>query len=349
MNNHLSEALNTVSARDLLREGRHHDIGGRLAEAMDCYAAAIELTRDGSDPRLQAEGLRRLGVLHHLRSEPEIARDLCQRSWDLALKGGADDLAADACNALAGFALERGDLEEAVEKCRYALRLAGETPTLVAKIEQNLGIIANIRGQWTEALKHYRCSLAAYEAIQDERGCAIAHHNLGLIHADRKQWMEADRHYRTSKAFAEAAGDHHLKGLVALNRAEVRLAVDDIAGARAESEQALRAFQKIDARRDISGAHRMLGMVFKRLGRPAMAESHLRSALEIAANASCPLSEADAAKELAGLYRIQGRHEDAIARLKQARKLYEKLQAASDLSEIDEQIADINHCRRAHA
>jgi eukaryotic-like serine/threonine-protein kinase len=335
-------------AEELLREGCYHDLGGRAVEAMDCYAAAIELSASAGDRRVRVEALRRLGVLHHLRTEPEIARDLCQRSWDLALEIGAHDLAADACNALAGFAMERGDLDEALDKYAYALRLAGDNKTLVAKMEQNLGIIANIRGDWSKALQHYHWSLAAYQASADERGCAIAHHNLGMVHADRKQWMEADRHYRTSEALAESAGDRHLRGLVALNRAEVRLAIDDLMGARAEAEQALRVFRELDASRDRSGAHRLLGMVFRRLGRPALAESHLRSALELAVAASCPLSQADASKELAQLYRSQGRHGDALTQLKRARALYEKLQAVSDLSEVDEHIAETHSYRGAH-
>ena len=341
--------LKLLSAQEFLQEGCCHDLAGRPIEAMDSYAAAIELSATGADSRVKAEALRRLGILHHVRAEPEVARDLCQRSWDLAVKTGAHDLAADACNALAGFALERGDLDEAEQKYRYALQLAAGNVRLVGKVKQNLGIIANIQGKWPEALQHYGRSLTAYEANGDQRGCAIANHNLGLIHADQKRWMEADRHYRNSQALAERAGDHHLRGLVALNRAEVRLAIDDLAGARTEAEQALGIFRDIDARRDRSGAHRLLGMVFTRLGRPALAESHLRSALELAAGASCPLSEADAAKELGGLYRSQGRQGEALLQLERARALYEKLQAESDLNEIDEQIAETHHQRGAHA
>lgn len=325
-------------AEKFLREGRHHDLGCRLAEAMECYAAAIDLTAGGADPRVRAEALRRLGVLHHLRAEPEIARDLCERSCDVATQAGAEDLAADACNALAGFALECGDLAEAQERYRHALRLAGGNTTLIGKIEQNLGIVANIRGDWPEALEHYHRSLAAYEASSDQRGCAIAHHNLGMIHADRKQWGEADRHYQTSQLLAESAGDRHLGGIAAMNRAEVRLAKGDHEAACAEAEQALQVFNEIEARRDKAGAHRLLGMVFGQRGQIALAESHLRSALEMAVSANCPLTEADAAKELAILYKAQSRYGDALSLLTRARALYDKLEARPDLAEVEEQI-----------
>lgn len=326
------------SAEQLLQEGRHHDLACRPAEAMACYAAAIDLTVTGEQPRVRAEALRRLAVLHHLRAEPQVARELCRRSCDVAIQAGADDLAADACNALAGFALERGDLTEAQERYSTALHLAGENITLIGKIEQNLGIVANIRGQWSEALDHYTRSLAAYEVSSDERGCAFAHHNLGMIHADQKQWAEADRHYRTSQALAEAAGDRHLGGIATMNRAEVRLAQGDDEGAREGAEQALRIFTEVGARRHKAGAHRLLGMVFAQRQEPALAESHLRSALEIAASACAPLIEADAAKELAALYQRQGRRDDAVGLLTLARELYGQLRAQVDVGEVDQRI-----------
>lgn len=338
MKTQLGSVAGPDQAEQLLDEGRLHDLGCRSAEAMECYAAVIELSPDA---RLRAEALRRLGVLHHLRTEPVVARELCEQSCDVAIEAGASDLAADALNALGGFALERGDLTEASENYHRALEVAGPSLGLVAKVEQNLGIIANIQGQWARALAHYSRSLAAYEEGADNRGCAYAHHNLGMIHADQKQWSDADRHYQTSQALAAAAGDRHLGGIALMNRAEVRLAQGDLEGARAGAEQALAIFNQVDARRHRAGAHRLLGMVFRQRGQLALAESHLRSALEIAAAAASPLIEADAAKELAALYQSERRRGDALTCLMLARELYGQLKAAADLVDVDERIGSL--------
>jgi Tetratricopeptide repeat len=338
MSDSMPSALLTRSAGQLMDDGREHDLAGRSSEAMECFAAIIDLTENGGDQRARAEALRRLGVLHHLRAEPEIAADLCRRSRELAVAIGADDLAADAGNALAGFALERGDLAAAWGLLTDALPLADSNPSLLGKMEQNLGIIASIRGDWSAALHHYYCSRQAYASASDQRGCAIAHHNLGMIHAKRKEWVEADRHYRRCYGLAEAIGDRHLGGLAAMNRAEVRLAIDDYDGAREGAERALRIFNEIEARRDKAGAHRLMGMVFRHRRQMALAESHLRSALEIAARADCPLTEADAAKELARLYLSQGRREAALDLLERTRRLYQRLEAVADLAEVVAQI-----------
>jgi tetratricopeptide (TPR) repeat protein len=322
----------------LLQEGRRHEIAGDTGEAMSCYAAAIDVTADGSELRIRTEALRKLAVLHHMRAEPEVARDLCRQSLELAARADLPDLAADASNALAGFALERGDLVEAKERYTAALHLAGENIALIGKIEQNLGIVANIMGEWAQALAHYSRSLEAYEVLSDERGCAFAHHNLGMIHADTKQWVDAERHYQISQALAEAAGDRHLWGIATMNRAEVRLAREDIEGAREGAEQALRIFTEVEARRHMAGAHRLLGMVYARKETRALAESHLRSALEIAAGACAPLIQADSAKELATLYEQQGRRPEAVELLSLARELYRNLKAQVDASEVEQRI-----------
>jgi tetratricopeptide (TPR) repeat protein len=341
MGKYLGHTLGYAGVEDLLREGRGHDLGCRPVEAMECYAAVIDLTAGGEEPRVRAEALRRLAVLHHLRAEPVIARELCRRSRDVAVEAKADDLAADASNALAGFALERGDLVEAERQYRDALQLAGGNPFLVGKIEQNLGIVANIRGEWPLALEHYRRSLTAYETASDERGCALAHHNLGMIHADQKQWVEADRHYQISRALAEAAGDRHLGGIATMNLAEVWLAQGQLDEAQAGVENALEIFTEVEARRHKAGAHRLLGMIYRERSQIALAESHLRSALEMAANSCAPLIQADAAKELAALYQAGGRAIEALDLLLLAHELYVQLRAQADLADLEDRIESL--------
>ena len=335
MGKQLGHTLGYADVEELLREGRGHDLGCRPVDAMECYGAVIDLTAGGEQPRVRAEALRRLAVLHHVRAEPEIARDLCHRSREVAVRAKADDLAADASNALAGFALERGDLVEAERQYRDALRLASGNPSVIGKIEQNLGIVANIRGNWTLALEHYHRSLAAHETASDERGCALVHHNLGMIHADQKQWGAANRHYRISQVLAHAAGDRHLGGIATMNLAEVQLAKGEFEKARAGAEEALEIFTEADARRHKAGAHRLLGMIFRERGQTALAESHLRSALEIAANSCAPLIQADAAKELATLYQDEGRTGEALDLLLLAQELYSELRAQADLADVE--------------
>ncbi len=322
-----------ADADQRVSDGRQHELAGKVTEAMECYATAIELAGGDQAARTRSDALRRLGVLHHLRGEPQVARDLCEQSYEVALQAEANDLAVEALNALAGFDFEHGLMPQALRRYSHALELAAKNPALIAKIQHNLGILASVRGDWGAAADHYARSLATCEQAQDQRGCAFAYHNLGRLHADQKQWTEADRCFRASQRLAEALGDRHLSSLASLNQADVYLALEQYEPARRCAEAALGAFSQLDGRRDRAGAHRILGVIFRETNRPTLAESHLRSSLEMARAADCPLLVADALRELAKLYGKSGRKGDALARLGEARELYSRLDARQDLVE----------------
>ena len=72
---------------------------------------------------MEAEALRRLAVLHHHRNERDIARELSNRSYAIALEIGDQVLAGEALNVLAGFAFESGAMEEARARYQEALEL----------------------------------------------------------------------------------------------------------------------------------------------------------------------------------------------------------------------------------
>jgi tetratricopeptide (TPR) repeat protein len=206
----------TLRAAELLREARQHERAGRLPEAMDCCVAAIAEAAWSGAWAAQAVGLRRLSVLHHQRGEPDAARETCRTGYEVALAAGDSVLAAEALNTLAGFELECGNLVTARTTYVQALALGGESEELRARIEQNLGTLANVQGDLVGALEHYQRSLDTYQGMSSDHECALAYHDLGMASADRGEWDEADRLFRQSRAIAEAEGDVHLQGLCTL-------------------------------------------------------------------------------------------------------------------------------------
>jgi tetratricopeptide (TPR) repeat protein len=324
---------------ELLASGLDHDQRGNLAAATDCYAAAI----DGAtqDPAILSEALRRLAVLHNRRAETGAACDLGRRAMTVATDAGLPVLAAEALNALGGFAFESGDLASAREHYESALELGAGDAALVLKVEQNIGLLHGVRGEWPEAAALYRRSASAAERCNDTRSAAYAYHNLGLLAADERHWEEAFRQFRRALGIALREGDTFLEALCLLNQADVHLALDRYDEAREDAERALRIFDRLESRRDKSAANRVLGMVFRETRRPALAESRLRSAVEIAVSTNCPLSEAEAHRELAELYRRQGRGTDALAELDVAADLFSRLGARVDVADVERRIARV--------
>ena len=309
-----------------------------MAEAMQCYMAAIDAAEHVADREILAESLRRLGIVHHQRNEQTLARELCDRSQKIAIEGGDAVLAAEALNALAGFDFESGSIEPAREKFHRALALGDGNAGLRGRIEQNLGILANVQGGLTEATAHYQQSLLAFESAGDERGCAIAYHNLGMVSADRDLWDDADRYFRLSFEIAERIGDIHLQGLGLLNHSEVHIARQRYDQARQDAETALGIFDQLGAKLDKADAYKVIGRVYRETGRHALAESRLRSAIELAVSTGSILSEAEADRELALLYQAMGRNQEALRLLNAAHRLFGRLDARVDLVDVSTKV-----------
>lgn len=328
-------------AADLLHEARGRERAACIPEAVAAYEAAIAAAAAAEQQAVLAEALRRLAVVRHHQGDSALARELCRRSHTVARDAGNSLLAAEALNTLGGIDLETDAVAAARQNFLRALELGGQSRELRARVEQNLGILANIQGDFDEAVARYRRSLEAYRASNDEHGCAIAYHNLGMASVDRQQLDEAERYFRESHAIAERAGDGYLAGLCLVNHAKVHVARGRYEDARDNAEAALAIFERVGVGSAKADAYRVIGMVYRDTGRIALAEARLRAAIELAVGAGAILNEAEASQELAILYQGMGRNQEALALLNAAHALFGRLDARVDLVHVDGKVAEL--------
>jgi putative nucleotidyltransferase with HDIG domain len=328
-------------AADLLIEARALERAVCMAGAAASYQAAIAAADATGERAVLSEALRRFAIIRHHRGESADARELCRRSHAVARDAGMNLLAAEALNTLGGIGLETDGVAEAREHFLSALELGGESRKLRARVEQNLGIIANIQGDFEEALTRYGRSLEAYRASDDEHGCAIAYHNLGMTSYDRHEFDAAERYFRQSYEIAQRAGDAYLEGLCLVNHAKVHVARERYEDARVNAETALAVFDRVGVESAKADAYRVLGMVYRETGRHALAESRLRAAIDLAVTAGSALNEAEASRELALLYQAMGRNQEALKFLNSARRLFGRLDARVDLVYVEGKEAEL--------
>ena len=328
-------------AADLLHEARSRERAACIPEAVHYYEAAISAAERAGEKPILAEALRRLAVVLHHRNESARARDLCNRSYKVACALSNDVLAAEALNTMGGLALRTGALEEARAQFLQALERGGQSRELLARIEPNLGILANIRGQLVDAVRHYERAVAAYRATNDEHGSATAYVNLGIAHTDLRQYDWADSYFSKSFEIAERAGDVYLQGMCLVNHAEAHFMRERYDQARRMAEAALAIFDQLDSRADKSEAYKIIGMVYRDTGRPALGESRLRSAIELAVSAGSVLNEAEAVRELAILMQLMGRNQDALTLLNTAHRLFRRLDARIDLVYVGGKVSQL--------
>src|SRR5881394_2283278 len=329
------------AAVDLLHEARSRERAACLPEAIACFEAAISTAERTGEHAVLAEAQRRLAVLLYHRNETERARELCNQSYTVACDLKNDLLAAEALNTQGGLALATGEIEEARSFFQRALDRGGNARELQARIELNLGVLANIRGQLVEAVRHYERAVEAYRATNDEHGSGTAYVNLGIAHTDLRQYDSADSYFSKSFEIAERAGDVHLQGMCLVNHAEAHFLRERYEEARRMTEAALAIFDQIDSRADKSEAYKMIGMVYRETGRPALAESRLRTSIDLAVSAGSVLNEAEAARELALLMQAMGRNQDALTLLNTAHRLFGRLDARVDLIYVGGKVSEL--------
>ena len=320
---------------------REHERAGCIVEAIELYEAAIVQAEKDDEATILSEALRRLGVVLHQRGECVRAQDLCRRSHEVAQAVGKELLAAEALNTLGAMFLCEGALDQAQSTFKHALELSVVNRELRARIERNLGVVANIRGHLDEALARYGRSLEDSRAVGDEHGCALAYHNLGMLSADRGLFDDADEYFRKSQEIAERAGDVRLTGLCQLNHADVHIARQRFDDARRNAESAIAIFDQLGARDNKASAYRVIGVVYRETGRPALAESRLRSAIQLATAAGSILIEAEATRELGIVYQALGRNQEALTLLNKAHGLFSKLDARIDLTNVGRRMIDL--------
>jgi putative nucleotidyltransferase with HDIG domain len=323
------------SPAEWMGEAERLERSGSLAAAIERYQHAVAAAERTGNSAVVARALRRLAVLRHHRGEEDAARRLCRRSFEVGRAVNDEVLAAEALNVEAGLAFESGRIAEARAIYSQALQLGGHHQGLRARIEQNLGILANIQGDLEAAEAHYQRSLSAYVALGDDGGRGLVLHNLAMLHADREQWDDADALFRESARLAAACGDQHLAALCALNHSEVHFARGDFERARQGAEAALAAFEQQGAKLDKADAYRVIGMAYRETGRFELAEARLRAAREMAALTGSTLSEAEACRELALLFQATGRNPEALAHLTAAFRLFAQLDARLDLVDVE--------------
>ena len=213
-----------ASAEALIEAAQAAERQGRRDEARDLYEAALYRLKDPAQGPLASALLRWVGRTYQEEADAAAALDCHEAA--LAVARACDDEAGvgHAINMQAAVYWQQGRLDEAerlfLDARESALR-AGDGK-LAAVVAQNLGVIANVRGDLPKALQHYEASLADHRALGLAKDVWGTLNNLGKLYTDLGRWDAAERSYEEALQIVSALGD-----LSARVRIEVNFAVFD--------------------------------------------------------------------------------------------------------------------------
>jgi len=282
---HRSTHHSTAEARRLTELARAAGLGDAPDDALECNRQAVTLLGSDEETPLLADVLRWQGSVHCDRGRTSEADPLYRRSFEISTRIGYEAGRAHALNCLASLAQRRGDIVTSEDLLTDALTLATQCgeKQLVGMIHQNLGVIADIRGNPAAALAHYRTSLQTFEETNDLQPMCWVLNNLGYLYLKEGQFVEAREALDRALGIARARGDLMSEGIIEENRAELQLMHGEMDEARVSIERALEVAHRRgdDVRR--AAALKQRGAHERMMGQAAAAADTLRVALTFSA------------------------------------------------------------------
>jgi tetratricopeptide (TPR) repeat protein len=274
----------------LIDSARAAEQTGAFEDALAGYRVALGRIRAGEEPYSGPAVQRWIGRIHFERGEYDEAHSAFEASL---VSAQALNLRRDAAGALNGMAVVeqfRGRLDVAEALYVRAGILADDVGDyqLAAMIDQNLGTLANVRGDLSTALMRYQSALQRFRELKNDKAAASALNNMGMLHIDVGEWAAAELSFTSAFQLAERIGDDNMRAKVEANRAALYLKRQNYERARACCERAFKLFSQIGSEPGLGEIHKFYGVLYRETGKPQVAHVEFGLALNLARTCENP-------------------------------------------------------------
>lgn len=329
---------------EILDQAFSERIAGNWEASAALCDAAFRLSMVERSPHDLTEAVLARGHCYRDMGEYELATEHLSLAHQLATLQNDNRRAARSLNGLAVlFHLNGGNYSLAEDTYQQALKLAvlANDPLTIGNVYQNLGTIANIRGDLDQALEYYRSSLKEYEAVSHEGNLASVLNNLGMLYTDLHRYVEAQEHLDRALSIAIRSKNVVTESVVHTNRTELFIALNDLRTARESCDEAFEISSRIGDNRIKAESLKFYGVIYREGDKPHLAEIHLRQAIATSTKYAVPLTEAESHRELALVLRAQERNQEALESLNRAHGLFSALQATPDQADVGKRLSQL--------
>ena len=320
----------------LLQQARRHATAGEWSDA-------LRILRDHGDASRGHPELATMRADAELRTgHPREARQWLTDALVSIERSGDRGALRKAVNQLGVAEVELGALDAAERVFARALELArvDGDDLLVAHATNNMGAIANIRGNRDEALALYQLAIPAYQRLGNVAGLAQTLHNVALSFRHLGQLERATEYEQRAIGYATECANGPLVALAWRGRAEVSLLAGDPRLAEVGAMRAASQFATVPDRIREADALRVVGAARLTLGRLDDAEAALERALTLAREHGSRLVEGETLRVRAECLVARGNADEARREIATAIGLFTDLGADEQRNEALEWAAD---------
>jgi putative nucleotidyltransferase with HDIG domain len=320
----------------LMEQAHRAATSGRRELARQRYESALYLLRDGNESSTASTILRRIGRTY--LDDGDIAAGMDCLTAALAIAEANDNAGqiAHTVNVMAISYWQRGFLEDAERLYQEAgrmARLAGDE-RLVAMVEQNLGVVASMRGDVGKALQHHTTSIERYRMLDLQEPLALQLNNIGMAYTGLGRSDDAEAAFAEALSIARACGDAPTRLMIEVNRVALLIARAQYDDARVRCDEIISESQEINETRVLAETHKFCGIIARNTNRLPDADRFFALALAQAMQREDLLLSAETAREQAELYLILGRNRDTLKALSLSHRLFTQLRAQREIADV---------------
>jgi putative nucleotidyltransferase with HDIG domain len=328
------------AARELIAQARGSERETRRDHARSLYEAALRAVDQSEHPTLASAIMRWIGRTHYQGRNLDAAMDCFEAALAVAQAHGDVLGQAKAVNGKGIVEQMRGNLKAAADHYIWSLEraLKVEDERLAAMIHQNLGVISNIEGDFAEALRQYRLSKEAYDALGEDDWIGPILNNIGRLHSDLGEWADAETALLEAEQRCERSGDIDHQVLSHVNLARMWIIKLDFERARESCDRACSLSRDVSGGRWTGEILKHYGAIYQSTGRLELALDSLAHAREVAEGEGDTLLAAETAREFAEVYAKQGRNQDTLKALNESFQLFSDFNAKHNLAEVRDRV-----------
>lgn len=330
-------------ARKLVEMARAAEQLGHTDKSLAYFDDAIDLFEQENDQPYFADVLRWKGTVFREQGETEAAYRCYRKSLAHAERIGSVGAKAHGLNCLAIVAQRRGDLLESETHYTLAAELAARAgdQRLLGMIEQNRGVLMNVKGNFAAAEVRYATSLTAFEEAGDEEALSWVLNNLGMLYTRLGHYQRAMETLERALEIAKKREDGLVESVIGLNLAEVWTAVGKLDLADVRCNESLEEARRRNDHLTIAGVLKCRARIERERGSFSESIATLRIGIFEAEGLEDRLLQAEMLREFGQTSRALGNRAEARLAWQEAAESFQGVGAVHEAAEIQALLASL--------
>ena len=330
-------------ARKLVEMARGAEQLGHTNKSLAYFDDAIALFEHENDQPYFADVLRWKGTVFREQGETEAAYRCYRKSLAHAERIGSVGAKAHGLNCLAIVAQRRGDLGESEAHYTQAAELAARAgdERLLGMIEQNRGVLMNVKGNFAAAEARYATSLTAFEESGDEEAISWVLNNLGMLYTKLGHYQRAIETLERGLEIARKREDALVESIIGLNLAEVWAVIGKLELADARCAESLEEARRRNDHLTIAGVMKCRAQIERERGSFIESIATLRIGIFEAEGLEDRILQAEMLREFGQTSRALGNPAEARLAWQEAAESFQGVGAVHEAAEIHALLASL--------